>query len=257
MVNHSYANDSDVWRLDATRAILCTPQLTAGIDLLNPCAGLGQLVFQGAPIEGFALGVYVGINAALSKEDLNDVFVRGNDLVATYAETDERPFSLQVYWRATIGEQGTLLLDTILSLQTDLLESFPGLAVETQLPAADAWLLSNGESTATEITIPCDLPADRGDSLLLRPTDGAWSYAETSHPEDRGESQIERCEDGSLLLQRQLGGQFLEKGVIRSLRVRGVFLPRSEKLDDNLDRDLELASQCLASLATENPPLTV
>jgi len=253
MANPSSANDSDTWRLDATRAILRTPQLTAGIDLLNPCAGLGQLVFQGTPIEGFALGVYVGMNVALSKEDLNDVFVRGNDLVATYAETDERPFSLQVYWRATVGEQGTLLLDTILSLQTDLLESFPGLAVETQLPASAAWLLSDNQGAATEIAIPCDLPADQADSLLLRPTDGDWSYAETSHPEDRGESQIERCEDGSLLLQRQLGGQFLEKGVIRSLRVRGVFLPRGE----NPERDIELATVCLASLATEEPPLTV
>ncbi|NOZ39897.1 MAG: hypothetical protein GXP24_06685 [Planctomycetes bacterium] len=251
MATRSSTSDSDVWRLDATKATLHAPQLAAGIDLLNPCGGLGQLLFGNEPIKGFALGVNPGTTAALSKHDLSDVYVRGSDLVATYAETNERPFSLQVYWRATIGVQGALLLDTILSLQTDLLESFPGLAVETELPAATAWLLPKEEAVATEVAIPCNLPGGQTDSLLLRPSQGNWSYAEMTHPEDRGESQIKRCEGDSLLVQvqRQLGGGFLEKGVIRCLRVRGVFLPR--------ENDLELATKCLASLVTKEPPLTV
>ncbi len=249
MVTHSSTKVSDIWRLDSTKAILCTPQLTANIDLLNPRAGISQLVFEDEPIEGFALGVNFGTKAALSSKDLCDVFVRGSDLIATYAETAERPFSLQVYWRATVGERGALLLDTILSLQTDLLESFPGLAVETKLPAAEAWLLPEEGATATEVVIPCDLSADRVGGFLLRPSNGDWSYAEMTHPEDRGECQIGRCKDDSLFVQRQLGGQFMEKGVIRSLRVRGVFLPR--------ENDFELATQCLTSLATEEPPLTV
>ena len=245
--------DSSAWRLDFYQATLCTPQLTACIDLLNPCAGLGQLVLNDAPIEGFALGVNLGTSASMTKHDISDAFVRGSDLVVTYAETAKRPFSLQVYWRATVGDQGTLLLDTILSFQTDLLESFPGLAVETQLPAATAWLLPSeipGEKPpAVELSIPGNLPAEHDAGLLLRSTTGDWSYAEMSHPDDRGECQIERHKDTSLLLHRQLGGSFLEKGVIRSLRVRGVFLPSED--------DLALATQCLASLATEEPPLTV
>ncbi len=249
MATRSTTSDSDVWRLDATKATLQTLQLTTSIDLLNPCAGLGQLAFNGTEIKGFALGINLGTKAALTKPDLSDAFARGSDLVVTYAETNERPFALQVYWRATVGERGALLLDTILSLQTDLLESFPGLAVETKLPAATAWLLPDEEATATEIDFPCDLPTDRSDRLLLRPSQGNWSYAEMTHPEDRGKSQIERCEDDSLLLKHQLGGGFMEKGVIRCLRVRGVFLPRKN--------DLELATKCLASLATEEPPLTV
>ena len=43
-----------------------------------------------------------------------DKFIRGNDLVVTYTETKKRPFSLQVYWRATTSEQSVLLLDVIL-----------------------------------------------------------------------------------------------------------------------------------------------
>ena len=249
MTTRSSQCDSSAWRLDSNKATLCTPALTASIDLLKPSTGFSQLIFRDAPIDGFALGVNLDGGAALSKADITDAFVRGSDLVVTYNETNERPFSLQVYWRATIGEQGALLLDTILSFQTDLLESFPELTVETLLPAATARFLPDDQTKTTKLTLPAELPADRNGSLLLRATSGDWSYAETSHPEDRGECQIERRQDESLWLRRQLGGSFLEKGVIRSLRVRGVFLPS--------EGDLALATQCLASLATEEPPLTV
>ncbi len=243
-------SDSDLWRLDADQAILCTPQLSASIDLLNPCQGFHQLIFQDVPIRGSVLGVCPGAPAVLSKHDLHDVFVRGSDLVVTYTETQRRPFSLQIYWRAVVGEQGELLLDTILSLQTDLLESFPGLAVETRLLAATAWLLPLRSAAATaQIVIPGKMTANQAEGLLLRSSKNDWSYAEITHPEDRGVSQVERCQGESLLVQRQLGGDFMEKGVIRRLRVRGVFLPP--------ENDIELATNCLASLATENPPLTV
>jgi len=252
MATRSSTQDSDVWCLDAEKAFLDTPQLTACIDLLNPHAGLSRLTLLGQPIEGFVLGVFFGAHVAVPNEELADVFVRGDDLIVTYGKTDERPFSLQVYWRATVREQGVLLLDTILSLQTDLLESFPDLAVETRLPASTAWLLADEEAAATEIAIPCDLPSDRVDGLFLKPSRGDWSYAEATHPEDRGASQIARCDDKLLLLEHRLGGRFLEKGVIRCLRVRGVFLPQEPQ-----EKSIELATQSLASLATEEPPLTV
>jgi len=245
-------NTSDVWHLDSTTAVLCTPLLTARVNLLDPRVGLSQLVFKDATIIGTVLGVSPGSNGGPSKNDLSDVFVRGNDLVATYAETDDRPFSLQVYWRVSSGEQGSLLLDTILSLQTDLLESFPGVAVETTLSATSAWFLSENETAVTELSFtantPIALPTDRADSLLLRSEGRHWSYAETTHPKDRGDSQIVRANDEEFQLQRQLGGRFLEKGVIRRLRVRGVFLPR--------ENDEKLARQSFASLATDQPPLT-
>ncbi len=245
----SSTSDSSVWRLDSEKATLCTPHLTASIDLLNPCAGFNQLVFQEASIEGFALGIHLGTHTDLAKHDVRDAFVRGSDLVVTYAETANRPFSLQVYWRATVGERGALLLDTILALQTDLLESFPQLAVETELPAKEAWLLHGENTPASASTIPCDLSPELSEGILLRPAKGNWSYAETSHPDDRGESHIDSGMKNTWKIHRQLGGSFLEKGVIRSLRVRGVFLPQED--------DLELAARCLASLATEEPPLTV
>jgi len=250
--------NSVVWRLDGATVVLQTHQLAAEIDLQNPCAGLSQLVYNDIALDGFVLGITPGASPPMSERDLDDVFLRGNDLVVTYSETNQRPFSLQAYWRATVSEDGVLLLDTIISLQTDLLESFPGLAVETQLPAATAWYVPNqgvpnNGKAAVEIALAKGqqrkLPTDDSDGLLLQAANADWSYAEMTHPEDRGGGRIQRLEQDAYLLHRQLGGGFLEKGVIRRLRVRGVFLPR--------ENDFELAVRSLAQLATEQPPLTV
>ena len=269
MATQTSQNNADVWRLQGTTAVLQTLQLAAVIDLLQPHAGLSQLVYYDTArgdtargdtaLSGFVLGITPGASAPMSSDDVGDVFLRGNDLVVSYSETAMRPFSLQVYWRATAGRDGALLLDTILSLQTDLLESFPAVAVETQLSAASAWQISNEGEAATKMNVDkgmnadkgqqCRLPADDSDGLLLRSADGGWSYAEMTHPEDRGGGRIERSKRDVYLLRRQLGGGFLEKGVIRRLRVRGVLLPQ--------ENDLESAARYLASFATEQPPLTV
>ena len=250
MATLSVRNDSVIWKLEGTMASLNASGLAAKIDLLNPRLGLHQLGVGGASLEGSVLGVRLGTDL-VQPEELREVFVRGNDLVVTYAETDARPFSVQVYWRATVGDAGVVLLDTILSLQTDLLESFPGIASETNLPAASTWVVS--DATAIELAAveekPVSLGSEDSDCLLLRAAEGGWSYAEMTYPEDRGEVEITRTADGVYALRRQLGGAFLEKGVIRCLRVRGLFLPQKE--------DVQRAADCFASLANEQPPLTV
>ena len=253
MTTQNSTAQSDVWQLQGTQALLRTPPLQADLDLLKPQLGLSQLLYQSSATNGFVLGVTPGSRVPLPESELDDVFVRGCDLVVTYAETKQRPFSLQIYWRATLGTQGTLMLDTILSLQTELLESFPGVAVTTELPAASAWLLSNGQTPASEISLPeqqqRNLNTDDSDALLLRSRGDQWSYAEMTHPEDRGEVGIEYETNKRFSVQRQLGGRFLEKGVIRRLRVRGVFLTKKN--------DFALATESLGQLAMEQPPLTV
>ena len=238
---------------------LYPPLLRATVDLLNPHLGLGQLVYRDVPTSGFVQGIALGTTDPFSNQELSEIYVRGGDLVVSYAETQRRPFSLQIYWRATADKRGALLLDTILSLETDLLESFPDLTAKTQLPATAAWSLSSdesndessgassGASNVEKIALAegraVNLNANR---VLLQPTGFDWSYAEAMHPADRSKSQLICTKGESLTMERQLGGQFLEKGVIR--RLRGVFLPKAE--------DFEGAAQSLDPLESEAPPLT-
>ena len=233
MTKPTTKNPSEVWCLESHHAVLCTAQLTADVDLLQPRAGLHHLKIGNSAVDGSVLGIFPGSYPLPQEGDLTDKFVRGNDLIVTYAETGERPFSLQVYWRATTSQPGILVVDAILSLQTALLESFPGIAIETKLPVGEH----------------LQLPLDGGEAHLIRSDSCTWSYAETTHPDDAGESEVVRSEAGELRMVRQLGGRFLEKGVIRRLRVRGVFLPR--------ENDESVAAQSLKGLACEQPPLTV
>ncbi len=239
MTNSAPELGSDAWQLDDTNATLRCTEFSAQIDLLNPHTGLTKITCGDAAIDGSVLGIAPGSDAAIAQRDISDAYVRGSDLVVTYAETKERPFSLQVYWRATSPTDDVIVLDTILSLQTDLLESFPGVAVETHFP----------EGKYAEITMDVAQAQRAVVGTLFRATDVRWSYAEMTHPEDSGESEITHGENDQLHLRRQLGGHFLEKGVIRRLRVRGVFLPQ--------EQDQEVAAKQLAGLITAEPPLTV
>ncbi|MCG8448167.1 MAG: hypothetical protein MI725_01130, partial [Pirellulales bacterium] len=184
-------------------------------------------------------------SAPLATNSTNEFFVRGNDLVTNFAQTNEQPFSCQIYWRATLQSSDVILLDTIISVQTELLESFPQIAVETQLESDEAWLVSDTQ-TAKQLTGPAD--GNEPGCILLRAAEAGWSYAEMAHPDDGETWQIDKNATSNFALHRQLGGAFLEKGVIRRMRVRGAFLPR--------ENDLELAAGCFASLVAELPPLT-
>ena len=226
MTNSPSATAADVWRFGTSNAQLLISSLSGEVTLDNPAAGIGRLAWNDVPLVGHVLGVSAGESSSPQ-----DAFARGADLVAVYAQTEPQRFSWQVYWRASAPEAGVVLLDVILSLQTPLLESFPRVATHSQLAASEA-------STV----------AAEGDCIVLRPTEGDWSYAEMTHPKDCGSWQLSSAANNQISLQRTLGGQFLEKGVIRRLRLRGAFLPR--------ENDLELAAHYFALLATETPPLT-
>jgi hypothetical protein len=226
MTHSSIDNVAEVWNFTTTRASLSIAALRGSVTLDDPAQGIGELVWNCVPNTGHILGVSAG--AAASP---HDAFARGHDLVAVYAQDEPQSFQWQVYWRATTPEPQVVLIDVILSLQTPLLESFPRVITQSRLPTGEAK----------------ELPGE-GDCLVLRPTACDWSYAEMTHPKDRGILELTPYRDGGLCIERRLGGQFLEKGVIRRLRLRGAFLPRKD--------DLDRAAGYLEQLAMETPPLT-
>ena len=78
-----------------------------------------------------------------------DCFVRGNDFVATYAETADRPFRAQIYWRLVENDRSggdhraepIAALELIVSVQTSRLDIDTALAVCTTLGPVEAWRL--------------------------------------------------------------------------------------------------------------------
>jgi len=120
---------------------------------------------------------------------------------------------------------------------------------QSQLSADEVWIVrSDGESKRTDPQQFGEEPTEDRDCVVLRSSTGNWSYAEMTHPLDQGTWQLARSKDGKTLIRRNLGGSFLEKGVIRRLRFRGAFLPR--------ENDLERAVGLFKLFATESPPLT-
>ncbi len=227
----------------ANIAELQMPKLSASVDFADPSLGLQQLHYAGTRVAGHLLGV-----ATRNSNPVSDVFIRGEDLVATNSETDEQPYSLEICWHATSHKQ-IPILDLILSLETSLLESFPSVSTQSQLSADETWLVPGNETLATQVTGgSAEIPSQEPLCVVLRPAGADWSYAEMSHPADQGTIRINSLADGQIGIDRDLAGAFLEKGVLRRLRLRGALVPR--------ENDLQLAKKLSSELAVEAPPLT-
>jgi hypothetical protein len=237
-----------VWQLQSHQAQLNINGLAANVELGFPMLGLNNLEHQGVQVAGCLLGVSKLKTNKSTGYQFSDVFARGEDLVVNYPQTDTCPYSMEVYWRARSNKQA-VIIDLLLSLETPLLESFPGVTTRSQITANEAWLVSNDGAPATEISdFQTHSVEQEPIGVVLRPQDTGWSYVEMPHPDDPGELKISASTEGQIAIERQLAGTFLEKGVIRRLCMRGAFVPR--------EGDLLVAQQLFKELAAETPPLT-
>ena len=257
---------SQPWLLQNEVATLHIEGLTGELRTAHLATGISAFTWNHLPFSGHLLGVTVQTTAtksdpteapSLGDNRCHSAFVRGADFIATLTpnsgQSDQQPFLSQVYWRAVAQEDSMILLDTIISVHTEQLESMPLINICTQLESDEVWLLDvkEGEKYSTDLLTSLHMPktiAQRPVCAVMRGLANDWSYAEMTHPEDLGICQIQLTKSGCPIVQRQFGGQMLEKGVIRRIRIRGVFLPRNH--------DLELAARCFASMAAESPPLT-
>lgn len=224
------ASRSDFWELDGHRAILHTGRLVGMIDLTQPSRGLTAIRVDGAAIVGSLMGVDVSSTetrgtSADEPWTIADAYIRGRDLVVTYREPRELPFNLQLYWRAIDAADGTPTLDLICSVQTPLWEAHPQVTVCSSAFACDATILGEGLSCANE--------------------SGA-AYLESTRPGDFTPASASSAPQFSGAFWN-FGPQFMEKGVIRRLQVRGIF--------SGDDARSELA-KLRAELASEEPALT-
>jgi len=224
---------SEPWQLEGIQARLSAGCLTAVLDVTRPFCGLINLHIDGDPVVGRLLSVGVepaAVTGAASEAPWQaaDAYVRGCDLVATYREPLGHPFNVQVYWRVVDDQrQQPPELETIVSIQTPRWEAYPCVTVES--------MLANGELVWADDTPMFRFAAN-------------WSYAEIAPPGDFALTVVEPTVERVRGFQWRFGPQFMEKGVIRRLRIRSAIVPRQGD---------EVAARSLrAGLLAEQPPLT-
>jgi hypothetical protein len=215
------STSTSTWTFDGRRAVLACGPLSAIVDVAAPRDGIGTLRLLGFALNGSLLAVDID-------GDASDAYVRGHDLVVTYRETPERPFTVQVYWSATAVQGGELILDATVSIQTRAWEAYPRVTVASKL--ADSTIGTGAEESVA----------------LLRPPGVEWSYAETALPEDF--ALVAPAAPACAATLWTFADQFMERGVIRRRRVRGAIVPRVE--------DLATARRIASSLRADEPPLT-
>jgi hypothetical protein len=221
-----------LWKIDGRRALAELPPARLSVDLADPVVGVA-LELTGAEqwSRVAVLGVRLPGHAPGSDTALADAWCRGGDLVATYAQTPERPLRVQVYWQIVPAAPGSILtLDCLVSVQTDLLDAASRLAVESRLPHGEALWAAEGHPRRflpSSRSLAVLSRASGPGCLLLRPSAASTvSYAEMIHPDDFTADDLAQSDGGLRLTHRLFGGE-LEKGVILRARLRGVLLPRA------------------------------
>lgn len=221
------------WQFEGARALLSSSGLRGMVDLTRPVRGLTALMYNDVAVEGFLLGVSVEPDAGVAERGdalwrPADAYVRGADLVAAYREPLEVSYNVHVYWRIVEATaERPFAIDAIVSVQTPLWEAHPVVTVRSELFGRPATTVGAGLAIAGE---------------------REWSYVEASRPGDFRVCESEKDETSSPGASWRFGRQFMEKGVIRRLHLRGAFVPRGS--EETGVEQLRLA------LMTEEPPLT-
>ncbi len=205
------------WQIDDTLARYDAPSLKALVDLNRPFAGLQQITSAGHTVDARTQILGVGVNEPEPwTPSLAESYARGRDLVATYPQTDARPFRLQAYWHIVDVGHGALAdvaacVELQVSINTSLLDTAPTVVVGNLLPADEA----------------VDLPAYHGCASIVRPRGADWSYVQIIHPVDHAHPCSTSQSPAGMQLRATLFGRYLEKGVIMRARVRGAVVARA------------------------------
>lgn len=125
-----------------------------------------------------------------------DAYIRDNDLVVAYPEQAPLRFGYQTYFSMVDAPAGIVAIESWLSVQTSTLEAYPQLRLG---------LGANGVSFEANTTAGVFLSADRKIALLVHSLDADDACLAT---------------EGINTPALQVFGRFMEKGVIRRLRVR-------------------------------------
>lgn len=252
----------DGWCFQPPTAELRRTPWSGRVDVSHPELGLDAISAGTGSFIGRILCVRRSSDSSDNREQhqgapwpLADAYVRGADLVTTYAPTEGWPFSPQIYWRinSTDRREQSCSLSLLVSVQTHLLETWPRISIESDLHSAEVLLVSAQANDGIDSN-PLGhgnhvfFPTTSAGCILHRPAGADFSYAEIMPPSDFREMRLSWNADGSCHTAWSLFADFLEKGVIWRARLQSLLLPRGN--------DVELARACCQAIDERPLPLT-
>ena len=247
-------HDMESWRLAGHLASVRLPSVTAQVDLARPHLGIQAWRVGSHAAVGQLLSLAPSDSSGTWPAEVADAYVRGSDLVASYAGSDAWPYAPQVYWSVPPTSTGAVLaaLGLTVSIQTKLLDTHPRLAVRSGMPAAEALIVTVvGDDLLVDTHIegvPEIDPRSSACGIVWRLADGQPSYAEVMPTSDFRQVAVAQGADGQIECRWELFGEFLEKGVIRRARLQAMFLPRED--------DVQLVAECGWEIESRPLPLT-
>ena len=159
------------------------------------------------------------VESSNPNEQLADLYIRGDDLIAKYQSSDDQ-FDRELYWRVPNLDlpEGAFALEMIYSLQTDLLEANPNPRIISELKARQVEYWSAvGDALAGELEWKQQEKAD-GCQMITAKLSDETRLAVAVYPNDLMVMEFAEI-DGETILTCRLNAEFLEKGVIRRTRM--------------------------------------
>jgi hypothetical protein len=235
-VSRSSSSDP-AWAIVRNKAQLSFGSLKASVDVSRVEQGLVLASLDGRPVAGRLLALKA-IQPATPDDEPGEVelgspdeaYVRGAELWCCYAERDDRPYNIQATWRAVAVAEAELAVDLVVSINTRQWRLRPGVVVSSSLTGVGG-----------EPSLPTK---DRAQFAWTRTLCDGWQYGEFPRPGDFAARPTIAAESSKWLFR----SDFLERGVIRRLQIRGVFAQSQKCAVDWAERQ--------ARLADEPPPLS-
>lgn len=227
------------WQRIDHRAKLDCELWQAALDLAQPERGLsGWRHPRMGAVEAGLLGIRIAGRPAAAWP-LVDAYSRDADFTICYGPTAESPYSLELVYSAGVGPSGLgplPVLDLVVSVQTDLLDTHPVVSVASSGGPAVRFDVAVAAPPATTpgargTAAVADYDELRGPAITVTVWQFPWghtglAYLEMVHPADLPvDDQLGDATSGPA---HRLFGEFLEKGVIRRARLRGALVPAEE-----------------------------
>jgi hypothetical protein len=229
------------WSMAGNVARLVVDSFEGEVRADSPERGVHQLRWDHEAQAGYLLGVNFGTAIPAAPCVVEESYIRGRDLIASYRQTELQPFRPQVYWRASHDcppHHSLVALDLIASVQTSLLDSKPELMVTSSLPADEVWRVSQDSLVKLEPAASQSEDLSAGITagwILYRLPGGQRSFAMMIHPHDRHHTSLLRDSRGQIRWTCRLFAGHLEKGVVLRARLRCVLVDQATDLAAGAD----------------------